>query len=168
MKAIKIALYSLASAIFITAVVLFFVFTIKGPMNVGEGGEALGWIMGGAMVPLLLLFIFRVIFFSKKTKPELKTKLVPYYRVLNQFHMPIGCLAVSLLFVHFAMVFDINDPSWIHFITGYILAGLLAFLSASGLIAYFNKTPSRKTITLIHQLLVATLIVVFILHLVLK
>lgn len=168
MKAVKIAFYSLAGALFVTAVVLFFTFTIKGPMNVGEGGEAFGWIMGGSMVPLLLLFIFRMIFFSKKTKPELKTKLVPYYRFLNQFHMSVGSLAVSLLFVHFAMVFNINDPSWIHFVTGYILAGLLACLSTAGLVAYFNKTPARKTITLVHQILVLILIVVFILHLVLK
>lgn len=168
MKAAKISLYSLAGAVFVTALVLFFVLTIHGPVNAGEGGEAVGWVLGGVMVCLALIFIMKTIFLSPKTKPETKKKLMPVYKAMNQFHMPVGLVAVSLLDLHFALVFDVTNPSWVHFVTGYVMAGLLAVAVAFGFVAYFNKTPKRKILTLAHQLTFASLVVVFIIHLILK
>jgi hypothetical protein len=168
MKIAKISIFSLAAAVFVTAVVLFFVYTIHAPMAVGELGEVLGWLLAACMGIMMLIFVLKMIFMSKKSKPELKAKLAPVYKVANQFHMPVGALAVALLYCHFALVYDIHDPSWIHFITGYILAGLLASIVAFGFVAYFNKTPKRKVFTLIHQILVAVILVVFIIHLILK
>jgi len=168
MKNAKIGLFALSGAEFVVALVLFFVFTIHGKMNVGEGGEALGWIMAVSMTPLLALFVLRCIFLSKKTKPETKMKLAPVYAVSNQLHMPIGAVTLGLLCIHFAMVFDVHDPSYLHFITGYVLIGLLFALAIIGIIAHTNKTPARKYLTLCHQIDVALLIVAFIVHLILK
>jgi hypothetical protein len=168
MKAAKISLLSLASAVLVTAVVLFFVYTIHAPIGVAKLGEVFGWILAGSMGILFITFVLKMIFMNKKTKPETKTKLMPYYMVSNQLHMPLGSLSIALLFLHFVIVFDINDPSYIHFVTGYILAGLLALITTFGFLAYFNKTPKRKTYTLVHQILVAVIIVVFIVHLILK
>lgn len=168
MKIAKISIFSFAAALFVTAVVLFFVYTIHAPMAVGELGEVVGWFLAGFMGVMMLIFIIKTIFMSKKTKPETKAKLAPVYRIVNQFHMPVGTVVVALLYLHFALVFDVADPSWIHFVTGYIMAGLLASIVAFGFVAYFNKTPSRKALTRVHQILVAAIIVVFVIHLILK
>ena len=168
MKAAKISIYCLAGAVLITALILFFVYTVHAPMSVGEGGEALGWVTAGSMAFLLLLFLFRCIFFSKKTTPKTKMALAPYYKILNQLHMPVGALVLALLSVHFAMVFDVTNPAWRHFITGYALVGLLLSLSIAGLAGIFNKTPNRKTLIRVHQILVVALIVAFVIHLILK
>jgi hypothetical protein len=168
MKAAKISVYSLAGAVFVTALVLFFTYTIHAPMNVGEGGEALGWVTAGSMAFLLLLFVLRCIFLSKKTTPETKMKLAPYYKILNQLHGPVGCLALALLSAHFSLVFDLTNPAWRHFVTGYILVGLLLALSGVGLAGVLNKTPSRKTLILVHQILVALILVTFVIHLIFK
>jgi hypothetical protein len=82
--------------------------------------------------------------------------------------MPIGSISVALLFLHFVMVFDVTNPSWVHFVTGYILAGLMLALVVFGIVAHNNKTPARKYLTLCHQIDVALLIVTFIVHLILK
>jgi hypothetical protein len=168
LKPAKIAVYVLDACVFVVAAVLFFLFTIHAKMEVGEGGEALGWITAGSMVFLLLLFAFRLIFLSKKTKPELKAKLTPYYRILNQLHMPVGFLTLSLLTLHFALVFDFSQPTWVHFTTGYIIVGLLLVLSILGIAAKKTKFPAKKILTICHQSAVLLLIVVFIIHLVLK
>jgi hypothetical protein len=168
MKAGKISVFALAGSIFAAAVVLFFVYTIHAPMNVGEGGEAVGWVLAGVMLCLMVIFVLRTIFLSKKTAAATKVKLAAPYRMVNQFHMPLGCLAIALMYLHFTMVFNVADPSWIHFITGYILAGLMAALAVFGFVAHFNKTPARKTLTLCHQIDVVLLIVTFIVHLILK
>jgi hypothetical protein len=169
MKKIQIALYGLAGAIFVTAVVLFFVYTIHDPMQIGEGGEVLGWILGASMIPLFALFVFRCIFLSKKTSPATKTKLAKVYGVSNKIHMPVASVTASLLFLHFAMVFNVHDPSWVHFITGYVMFGLLDLLVAMGLVAHFQKNPvARKSLTVVHQILVACLICAFVVHLILK
>jgi multisubunit Na+/H+ antiporter MnhB subunit len=77
MKATKISAYILSGAVFITAVILFFIFTIHAPLNVGKGGEALGWVTAACMAFLLILFVFKTLFLSKKPKPELKARLLP-------------------------------------------------------------------------------------------
>jgi|SRR5574344_404513 hypothetical protein len=168
MKKAKIGLYALALVEAIVALVLFFLYTIHGKMSVGEGGEALGWILAASMTPLLALFILRCIFLSKKTKPETKMKLAPVYAVANQLHMPIGAMSIGFLLIHFAMVFDVNDPSYVHFVTGYVLIGLLLALASIGIIAHTNKTPARKYLTLCHQIDVALLLITFVIHLILK
>jgi hypothetical protein len=168
MKIAKISILSISGAIAVTALVLFFTFTIHAPMEVGEAGEALGWLTAGSMAFLLLLFAFRCLFLAKRTTPQTKMKLAPYYRVLNQLHLPVGCFALSLLGVHFALVFDIADPFWAHFITGYVLVGLLLALSGVGFAGVFNKTPTRKALIRVHQILVAMILVSFVIHLILK
>jgi hypothetical protein len=168
MKAAKYSLFGLAGATFITAVTLFFIYTIHGPMNVGEGGEVVGWILAGLLACMMVIFIIRTIFMAKGTKPATKAKLLPVYQVLNQLHMPIGTVTVALMYLHFAFVFDVHDPSYIHFITGYIMAGLMATLVAMGFVAFFNKTKNRKVLVLVHQLVVVCLLATFIVHLILK
>ncbi|OPZ34399.1 MAG: hypothetical protein BWY98_01087 [Tenericutes bacterium ADurb.BinA155] len=168
MKAAKISIFALAGAIFVTAVTLFFVYTIHGPMQIGEGGEALGWVLAGLMACMMLIFIIRTIFRSPKTKPATKAKLLPVYQVMNQLHMPIGTVAVACLYLHFAMVFDINDPSKLHLITGYVMAGLLASIVALGFIGFFDKKPSRKVLVICHQIAVVAILAMFIVHLLVK
>ena len=168
MKIAKISIFSFAAALFASAVVLFFAFTIHAPMAVGKLGEAVGWVLAGFMAVMMLIFIIKMIFMSKKTKPETKAKLAPVYRIVNQFHMPVGCVVVALQYLHFALVFNVGDPSWIHFITGYVMAGLLASIVTFGFVAYFNKTSSRKALTVVHQILVVAIIAAFIVHLILK
>jgi heme A synthase len=174
MKITKIAIYAAALGVFVTALCLFFLDTIHGPMfplGAGEenkAGAALGWVTAGTMVGLLIVFVFKMLFLAKKTKPETKLKLAPAYQWVNGLHRPLGALAIALLCLHFTMVFDVNDPSWVHFITGYVLVGLLLLIAALGFWAYFNKTPSRKKITLAHQIAVAALLVTFLVHLIVK
>jgi hypothetical protein len=168
MKAAKYSIFGLAGAIFVTSAVLFFLYTVHGPMQIGEGGEAVGWVLAGLMACMMLIFIIRTIFLSKKTKPETKTKLLPVYKVMNQLHMPIGTVAIATMYLHFAMVFNINDPSKIHLITGYCMAGLLAAIAVMGFIGFFNKTPSRKVLVIVHQILVVLVIAMFVVHLVVK
>jgi hypothetical protein len=169
MKQAKVILYALAAAVFLSAVLLFFVYTIHDPMTIGEGGEVLGWVLGGSMVPLFCLFVMRRIFLAKKTKPETKKKLALVYGVLNQLHMPIGSLSVALMWLHFVAVFNIHDPSYIHFVTGYVLIGLMALLVALGFTGHFQKEiKARQILTWCHVGVVAALIVAFIIHLILK
>jgi protein-S-isoprenylcysteine O-methyltransferase Ste14 len=169
MKQAKVVLYALAGAIFLSAVVLFFIYTIHDPMTIGEGGEVLGWVLGGSMVPLFCLFVMRRIFLNKKTKPETKKKLVPLYGALNQLHLPIGSLSVALMWLHFVAVFNIRDPSYIHFITGYVLIGLMALLVALGFSGHFQKDiKARSFLTWFHVGVVVALIATFIVHLILK
>lgn len=168
MKAAKISIYSLAGSVFVVALILFFLYTVHAPMALGEGGEALGWISAGSMAFLLLLFLFRCIFLAKKTSPKTKMALAPYYKILNQLHMPVGCLALALLSLHFTMVFDVSNPTWRHFITGYVLIALILSLSVVGLFGITNKTPNRKTLILVHQILVAMVLLTFVIHLILK
>jgi hypothetical protein len=169
MKQAKVILYALAAAVFLSAVVLFFIYTIHDPMTIGEGGEALGWVLGASMLPLFCLFVMRRIFFNKKTKPETKKKLVPLYGTLNQLHLPIGSLSVALMWLHFVAVFNIHDPSYIHFITGYVLIGLMALLVALGFSGHFQKDiKARSFLTWCHVGVVVALIATFIVHLILK
>jgi hypothetical protein len=169
MKQAKIILFALAGAVFLTAVVLFFVYTVHDPMAIGEGGEALGWVLGASMIPLFCLFVMRRVFLAGKTKPETKKKLAPFYGALNQLHMPIGSLSVALMWLHFVAVFNVHDPSWVHFITGYVLIGLMALLVALGFSGHFQKEmKARKIITWAHVIVVGLLIGTFIVHLILK
>jgi hypothetical protein len=169
MKQAKVILFALAGAIFLTAVVLFAVYTIHDPMVIGEGGEALGWVLGASMIPLFCLFVMRRVFLAGKTKPETKKKLAPFYGALNQLHMPIGSLSVALMWLHFVAVFNVHDPSWVHFITGYVLIGLMALLVALGFSGHFQKEmKARKIITWVHVIVVGLLIGTFIVHLILK
>lgn len=169
MKQARIAIYVISALTSVLSIVLFFVYTIHGKMSIGEGGEALGWLTGVSMIVLLLLFIFRCFFLSKKTKAETKTKLLPYYKILNQLHKPVGCLSLGLMLVHFALVFDINDPSYIHFLTGYVLIGLLALIFISGFWTFSAKSKElRKGLVLSHLILVLLLLLTFLLHLILK
>lgn len=172
MKAAKISLFALAGAVLVTAWTLFFVYTIHGPMfpttEENKAGAAVGWVMAGFMLCMMLIFVLKTIFMSKKTSPETKKKLAPVYQIMNQFHMPIGLLVIGLLYLHFAMVFDITNASWVHFITGYVMLGLLALIAIGGFVSYFNKTPARKYLTMGHQTMVALTVVMFIIHLILK
>jgi|LAHS01.1.fsa_nt_gb hypothetical protein len=169
MKQAKVTLFALAGAIFLTAVVLFFVYTIHAPMTLGEGGEALGWVLGASMLPLFCLFVMRRIFLAKKTAPATKKALAPFYGALNQLHMPIGSLSVALMWLHFVAVFDVHDPSYVHFITGYVMIGLMACLVAFGFSGHFQKNIKvRQALTWVHVGLVLSLICAFVVHLILQ
>jgi heme A synthase len=83
-------------------------------------------------------------------------------------HMPLAFLSLSLLCLHFSLVFDITNPGWTHFITGYVLISLLLCLSVLGFVATKTKIPTRKYLTLAHQLCVVLLLAAFLVHLILK
>lgn len=168
MKITKISLFSLAGAILVGAIVVMAMFTFAGKPIGGEVGEVAGWALAISMGVLMTIFVMRLIFKNPKTKPETKQKLQKVYLWMNQLHMSVGAVSLALMYLHFALVFDPANAGWVHFITGYILIGLMAFLAAFGFSAHFNKTPARKYLTLCHQIDVALLVVTFIIHLILK
>lgn len=166
MKASKIALFVLAGAIFVTAAVLFFLYPFQSNsvLRNSEGGEKVGWTLAGVLLVLMAIFVIRTIVRSPKASSATKQRLLPIYELANQFHMPFGLVAVALMDLHFAFVFDIHDPSSIHFVTGYLMVSLMALTVTFGFIAFFNKTPKRKILTLVHQIIVVSLFLLFFVH----
>ena len=110
MKASKIALFVLAGAIFVTAAVLFFLYPFQSnpALRHSEAGEKVGWTLAGVLVILMAIFVIRTIVRSPKTSVATKEKLLPIYSLANQFHMPFGLVAIALMDLHFALVFDIH------------------------------------------------------------
>jgi len=166
MKAIKIAIFALAGLIFASALALFFIYTLPANpvLRNSQGGESIGWALAGVLLIMMFIFVIRTLFHSPRTSSSTKNKILPVYQLINQFHMPIGTVAVALMYLHFAFVFNVNDPSSIHFVTGYFMAGLMASVVALGFLAFFNKSPKRKLFTSIHQILVLALFILFFVH----
>lgn len=133
-KSLKIIIYIIAAIITMASVYIFLTSTIKGSLPFKGFRESTGVFLEILFGIEIALLVGMKILKYKCYPVSIKKYLVECVKILREFHISIGVLALAISLLHFSISWNISKLWSSHMVTGYLTIVLIIFSTIFGFI----------------------------------
>lgn len=157
MKTIKNGLMILAVIVTVLGIWIFTANTLQGNLPFKDFGETTGTALELIMGFQMILFFGMLILKHNWYPTKLKAYVVTGVKFLRTFHRETGFLGISLLLLHFSLVWDKYNWMDFHLLTGYFTT---LFLILSLCFSFQKNKNGRR----LHVIFAWIAVIPFLLH----